>query len=64
MLVHVALVGALLLYCSLMRMGMSRRGRLQRTDRWEGGVSTKASEGVRLPIVAADETSVSGFISA
>lgn len=44
-LVHVALVGALLLYRSLMRMGMSRRGRRQRTGRWEGG-RYKASEGV------------------
>lgn len=36
-LVHVALVGALLLCRSLMRMGMSGRGRLQRTHRLEGG---------------------------
>lgn len=35
LLVHVELVGALLLYCSLMRM--SRGGRLERTSRWGVG---------------------------
>lgn len=58
MLVHAGLVGALLLYCSLMRMGMSRRGRLLRTGRWEGGPGQKAARAFLLPIVATDEASV------
>lgn len=62
MLVHVALVGALLLYRSLMRMGMSRRGRLRRTGRWERGPVQKPVRVFLLPIVAADEASVSGSL--
>lgn len=59
LLVRVELVGALLLYCSLMRM--STGGGLG--GQADGGVQ-KAVRAFLLPIVAADEASVSGFISA
>lgn len=62
LLLHVELVGALLLYCSLMRM--SRGGSLRGQADGRGGGVQKAVRAFLLPIVAADEASVSGFISA
>lgn len=63
MLVHAALVGALLLHRSLMRMRMS--GGAASEDRQMGGGPVQKPARVFLrPIVAADEASVSGFISA
>lgn len=56
--------GSIAVVLQLNEDGDEQEGEASEDRQMGGGVSTKASEGVRLPIVAADETSVSGFISA